>query len=148
MPHEEMGFGRDGIYSAWHRRYSLERYLGIDAESFHMIDIDAWIEYRPGDKQAVALMETARDNGQDIKPASVIRNLASRVTPIMPAYLVLYTPSHRVNPAWPTVPDIAEFRVKRLWPTPENEWTTYEPLQWAQRLQNIREWGSRKWPLR
>ena len=42
MPHEEVTGTRDRTYSAWHRRMSTRRYVGIEAaQTLCMIDLDA-----------------------------------------------------------------------------------------------------------
>lgn len=66
MQEEQYGT-RDLTYSAWHRRLSTRRFVGIErAQALAMIDLDAalYIEYDQGSKHPVALIETARDVGQ------------------------------------------------------------------------------------
>lgn len=61
---------RDLTYSAWHRRLSTRRFVGIEkAQSLAMIDLDGalYIEYDDGSKRPVALIETAIDVGQHTK---------------------------------------------------------------------------------
>jgi hypothetical protein len=145
MPQEERWHGRDRIYSAWHRRKSTQRYVGIEAaQTLAMIDTDAcmWVEYSDGDKEPVALMETAQDVGQNIKPATVLKRLVQRCFPILPAYVVLYQVSDGMNPAEIETHDIQMFRVKRIWPEPETPWIKLSPTQWANHLCNIRRWGA------
>ena len=70
MPHEEVTGTRDRTYSAWHRRMSTRRYVGIEAaQTLGMIDLDAslYVEYDDSTKEPLALIETARDVGQEFK---------------------------------------------------------------------------------
>ena len=63
---------RDQAYSAWHRCQSTRRYVGIEqAARLSMIDLDGalFVEYDNGDREPLALIETARDVGQPVKPA-------------------------------------------------------------------------------
>lgn len=136
---------RDRTYSAWHRRHSTRRFVGIDkAQLLAMIDLDAalYVEYDDGTKEPVALIETARDIGQRHKSATVTLRLAKLAG--IPCYCVLYTSCSKPNPADPAWPDIASFRVKRLWPRPERNWRTLEPSEWAEGLLRIRTWVSRR----
>jgi len=137
-----MGYGRDGIYSAWHRRDSIQRYVGaLLAPTLSMIDLDAtiWIEYN-GIRLAVALMETARDTGHDRKPVTVITDLARRAG--LFACLVLYKPSSEENPVSRGTADIEYFRVRQLWPNPKTPgFRIYTPDQWAHVIYQIRAWG-------
>jgi hypothetical protein len=144
MQEEKYG-KRDGIYSAWHRRNSTRRFIGLEkAQLLAMIDVDVslWLEYDDGTKETLALVETARDVGQSIKPATVLLKLAKRIHPTIPAMICLYTPSTTPNPADEQWPDIEKFRCKRLWPLPENTWTEYTPQQWAEKLLKMREWAA------
>lgn len=111
-----------------------------------MIDTDAvlWVEYDDGDKEPVALMETAQDVGQSIKPATVLKRLASRCFPLLPAYVVLYQVSEAINPATANIRDIQMFRIKRIWPEPETNWNKLTPTQWANHLCALRRWGASK----
>lgn len=142
MQEERYGV-RDRTYSAWHRRLSTRRFVGIDkAQLLAMIDLDAalYVEYDDGSKEPIALIETARDVGQMFKSATVSKNLARRAS--LPCYCVLYTHAAVANPADPAWRDIAEFRVKRLWPNPEADWRHCAPKEWAQALLRIREFGA------
>jgi hypothetical protein len=143
MPHEEITGTRDRTYSAWHRRMSTRRFVGIErAQTLGMIDLDAslYVEYDDASKEPLALIETARDVGQEFKPATVTANLARRANLL--ACVLLYLPSETRNPADPQWPDIARFRVKRLWPNPASEWCVRLPEQWAQDLVRIRTAGA------
>lgn len=139
MSQEERHGERDGTYSAWHRRNSTRRFVGIEqAQLLGMIDLDAslWVEYDDGDKEPLALIETAEDIGQQYKTATVTTKLAERAH--LPAWVLLYRKADGPNPADPRWPDIASFRAKRLCPNAESNWTTYTPDAWAKRLVAIR----------
>ena len=59
MAQEEKYGNRDLTYSAWHRRRSTGRFVGIEhAQLLAMIDMDhtLWIEYDDGSKEPVALV--------------------------------------------------------------------------------------------
>jgi hypothetical protein len=143
MMQEEIYGTRDRTYSAWHRRLSTRRFVGIDrAQLLAMIDLDAslYVEYDDGTKEPIALIETARDVGQRFKSATVTTKLAKLSG--LPCYCVLYSCSDAPNPADPAWPDISEFRVKRLWPKPEHTWRTVKPGEWAGALLKIRAWAS------
>lgn len=142
MSQEERFGSRDRTYSAWHRRMSTRRFVGIErAQTLAMIDLDAslYVEAQDGVFEPLALIETARDMGQRIKPSTLTRNLARRCTPVLPAYTLLYTPSNTANPADTEWPDIASFRARRLWPNPMDEWKTFTPEGWAKFLVVLRE---------
>ena len=65
MSQEERHGTRDRSYSAWHRRQSTRRYIGIEkATLLAMIDLDAslYVEYDDGTKEPLALIETAQDH--------------------------------------------------------------------------------------
>jgi hypothetical protein len=134
---------RDLTYSAWHRQRSTRRFVGIDrAQSLGMIDIDCvlFVEYDTDTREPLALIETARYVGQRHKPATVTAALARRAG--IPAFTVLYEAANDPNPADKRFPDIARFRVRRLWPQPERSWRIVKPEQWAQALLHIRQWSS------
>lgn len=142
---EERYGTRDRTYSAWHRRLSTRRFVGIErAQSLAMIDLDAslYVEYDDGTKAPVALIETAIDVGQRFKSATVTMKLAKLSG--LPCYCVLYSCSKTPNPADPVWPDILSFRVKRLWPKPEHSWRTIQPAEWAGALLQIRDWASKR----
>ncbi|KVF49489.1 hypothetical protein [Burkholderia cenocepacia] len=139
---------RDRAYGAWHRAPSIRRYLqATQAESLTMVDLDSvlFTEYDNGAKVPLALVEVARDIGQE-KPAGVIQHLAQLAD--VPAYVALYTPSDGANPANPNWSDIMAFRVKRLWPRPESGWRVLSPAQWARALVQIRGWQMRRFEVR
>jgi hypothetical protein len=123
---------RDLTYSAWHRCNSTGRFVGLrDAKLLTMIDADVilYVEYDDATKEPLVLIEEARDVEQAWKPASVTQNLARKAA--LPAFTVLWTPSQeQQNPAAPGYPDIAGFRIKRIWPSPESSWSTLTPQQW------------------
>ena len=142
MSQEERFGKRDRTYSAWHRRGSVRRFVGIDrAQLLSMIDLDAslYVEFDHEDKEPLALIEVARDVGQAHKAATVVRRLAKRAK--LPAYVVLYRPGEQANPADPQQPDIEAFRVRRLWPKPENTWRDLTPAEYAGGLVQIRAWA-------
>jgi hypothetical protein len=115
MSQEETYGTRGREYSAWHRRFSIARYVGIEAaQRLAMIDLDAalYVEYDDRSREPLALIETARDVGQDHKPATVTRNLARRAR--VPAFVLLYRLSQDRNPADPRYRDVAGLRLKRL----------------------------------
>jgi hypothetical protein len=142
---EERYGTRDRTYSAWHRRLSTRRFVGIErAQSLAMIDLDAalYVEYDDGSKAPVALIETAIDVGQSYKSATVTMRLA--MLSGLPCYCVLYSCGSTPNPADPKWPDISSFRVKRLWPKPEHSWRTVKPAEWAGALLKIRAWATQR----
>lgn len=143
--HEEIYGTRDRSYSAWHRRLSLRRFIGLErAQLASMIDLDACVycEFDAATREPLALIETAMDRGQGQKAASVTRRLAQRA--MIPAYVVLYHLGAERNPADPNYWDIDSFRVKRLWPKPEREWRTLSPDEWAKAIVQIREWATKR----
>lgn len=145
MQEEKYGFLRSRVYSAWHRRHSARRFVGIEAaQRLCMVDIDAslWVEVDDHTKEPLALIETSCDVGQAWKAAGVTKRLAQRAG--VPAYVVLYRCSAESNPASPGVPDIASFRVKRLWPKPEHNWRHFTPTEYAKGLLRIREWACKR----
>ena len=147
MAQEEVYGTRERTYSAWHRRMSTGRFVGIEAaQTLAMIDLDAALYVECEDKvwEPLALIETARDVGQRYKTASVTQNLSKRTNPTVPAYCLLYTPSNEPNPASPEHPDILKFRVKRLWPNPETNWREISPEQWCRGLCELREWSAKR----
>jgi hypothetical protein len=141
---QEERFGtRDQTYSAWHRRRSTRRFVGIErAQLLSMIDLDGalYCEFDSRTCEPLALIETAIDRGQRRKVASVTRRLAQRAR--VPAYVVLYRLGDVPNPADPSHFDIDQFRVRRLWPKPELAWRTLDPAAWAHALVRIREWAA------
>ena len=145
MSQEERYGTRDMSYSAWHRRNSIRRYVGIEAaQTLAMIDLDGslWIEYDDKTKEPVALVETAMDVGQWGKPCTVTRNLAKRAN--MPCFVLLYKLSAtRRNPADTAYFDVESLRVKRVYPEPEDrQWSILTPDAWARMLITIRRQGA------
>jgi hypothetical protein len=142
---EERYGTRDRTYSAWHRRNSTRRFVGMErAQLLAMIDLDGalYCEFDGETSEPLALIETALDKGQDRKAATVTRRLAARAR--LPAYTVLYAPARYRNPADPSQYDIERFRVRRLWPSPERAWRTLNPLEWAEALLQIRAWAAQR----
>lgn len=147
MSQEERYGTRDRTYSAWHRRRSTGRFVGIErAQTLHMIDLDAslYVEYDDGTKEPLALIETATDVGQPWKPSTVTRKLAARCVPTLPAYVVLYRKSRESNPADPAANDISGFRVRRIHPHEQQFWIELTPQQWAEKLVKLRDWSAAK----
>lgn len=145
MAQEEYWGSRDRSYSAWHRRGSTHRYVGIElAQLLSMIDLDAslYVEYDDGTKEPLALIETAVDTGQKYKSAVVTKKLAERAR--LPAYVVLYKLSSRKNPADRNWFDIESFRVQRLTPKPTKTWEIKTPDQWANDLVQLRKWSAHR----
>lgn len=142
----EEQYGTRGLeYSAFHRRFSLQRYVGIEkAQLLSLIDLDAavYIEYDDGTREPLAIFECARDVGQKYKAVGVIRKLAMRAR--LPAYCVLYRCGNDPNPADPRWKDIRALRVKRIWPRPEAQWRQLTPNEWAQALLQIRAWSTKR----
>jgi hypothetical protein len=143
---QEERFGnRDRTYSAWHRRLSVRRFVGLEkAQLLSMIDLDGalYCEFDGSTSEPLALIETALDRGQSRKTATVTRRLAQRAR--LPAYVVLYQPAAYGNPADPSQCDIQQFRVRRLWPCPERQWRSLNPLEWAEALLQIRAWAAQR----
>jgi hypothetical protein len=138
---------RDRAYGIWHRAPSIARFLDRhEAESLTMVDVDSvlFTEYDHFGKLPLALVEVARDIGQD-KPAGVLRSLAQLAN--VPAYVALYTPAPEANPTNPNWSDIESFRIQRLWPRPETRWRVLTPSQWAQALVQIRGWQMRRFEV-
>lgn len=142
---EETYGTRDRAYSAWHRRLSTRRFIGIDrAQLLAMIDLDAalYVEYDNGSKEPLALIETALDMGQAYKSATVTKRLAKRAG--VPCYCLLYSLDSHANPADHKWRDIRQFRVRRMWPSPERAWRVLTPQEWANALVKIRAWSARR----
>jgi hypothetical protein len=142
---EERYGTRCNAYSAWHRRMSTKRFVGIEkAQLLAMIDLDAalYVEYDDRTKQPLALIETARDVGQPFKTATVTKNLAVRAN--IPCFVVLYTLSDDRNPADYSAYDIDIFRVRRLHPVEEKDWRILTPKEWAETILAMREWSANR----
>jgi hypothetical protein len=138
---------RDRAYGVWHRAPSISRYLDSnDAQKLTMADLDSvlFTEYDHGGKTPLALVEVARDIGQE-KPTGVLQQLA--ILADVPAYVALYTPANAVNPTAPNWDDIQSFRIKRLWPCPEPTWRILSPGEWARALVQIRVWQMRRFEV-
>lgn len=144
----ERYLNRDRAYGVWHRAPSINRFVDRQtAELLTMVDLDSvlFTEYDNSQKFPLALVEVARDIGQE-KPAGVMQGLAMLAD--VPAYVALYTPSEQANPSNPNWSDIDRFRVKRLWPRPELGWRVMSPAQWARALVQIRGWQLRRFEAR
>ena len=145
MSQDEKYGTRSLVYSAWHRHRSTGRFIGIEkAQTLAMIDIDVvlYVEYEDNTKEPIALIEEARDIGQEHKCTTVTSNLARRGK--LPALLVLWRPSEQPNPAATHLPDISQFRVKRLWPAPESQWRVLAPKEYAEVLLRLRVWETER----
>jgi len=140
---EEQTGKRDPAYSEWHRPRSIGRYLSNPDIAFRLclIDVDniIWIEADNETYEPLALIETARDKGQH-KSGKIIGNLARRCAPQVAAFNVLYTVGEVRNPyAKQDVPDITAFRIRRLFPNPEQLYRSFNPRQYAEWLVQLRQ---------
>jgi len=139
MSQEERFNSRDRSYSAWHRRLSTQRFVGIEcAQTLAMIDLDAslYVEYDDKTKEPLALIETARDTGQNYKTATVTAKLAARAN--LPAFVLLYSLSNHPNPADIQWQDIEKFRAQMLFPRQE-PWKIFTPDEWCRYLVQLRK---------
>src|SRR5690554_307886 len=107
-----------------------------------MVDIDGLESCsRPPCRTPLLLVETARDVGQDIKPASALVGLAAKAD--VPAVILLWTPSEMWRPEPPhcecqerrrKVPGcdhgVAGFRARHIYPQP-TKWKRCTPEQIA-----------------
>ncbi|RSC15094.1 hypothetical protein [Burkholderia cenocepacia] len=137
---EEQFLIRDRAYGVWHRTRSISRFIGTrEARALTMADLDSvlFVEFGCSNKVPLALVEVARDIGQE-KASGVIHQLARMAG--LPAFVALYSPASRANPASPAWHDIEEFRVRRVWPKPEKRWRRLSPAEWAEALVQIRDW--------
>ena len=144
MQEEKHGF-RDKSYSAWHRRTSTSRFIGLNqAQLLAMIDLDAslYVEYDDGTKEPLALIETAMDVGQPYKTATVTMKLSQRAD--IPSFVLLYELSDSKNPSDNSCFDIKGFRYKTLYPIKDTQWKQVTPKEWAVTLLKIREWSSNR----
>lgn len=106
---------RDLAYSNWHRQACPERVC--------MIDVDG-LEYCRRCRTPLALIETALDFGQSVKPTTALEALSRAAN--VPAYCVLYAKSDQVCDfdrrnrcrRLGCEHGIAAFRVRRIRPTP------------------------------
>lgn len=144
MPHNERTGRRSSIYSQWHRRDSIKRFLAgneVLAARLTMIDIDGlYVEAKhPYDRPPVALVETV-ETSTKLKPSSyypksvnILYHLGKAAN--IPVFLVLYRPGRRdVSP-----PDIEEFYVKEYYPGNSKKWKVYNPEQYARFLVHLRQ---------
>lgn len=143
MAQDEITGKRNPAYSAWHRRKSISRFVNEEkAELLGMIDIDValYVDYANNSKEPLLLMETAQDIGQDHKPTTVLRRLAEKCDPVVPAILLLYTCGEKASPAsapGEDAKDITRFRYRIIHPK-ETEWITVSPREWAEKLCDYR----------
>jgi hypothetical protein len=111
---------RDLTYSNWHRQFCPER--------VSMIDVDG-LEYCRRCRMPLALIETALDYGQAIKPTSALEQLSLAAN--VPAFCVLYAKNDEVCDfdrrrrcrRIGCSHGIGSFRVRRIRPCP----TSYKP---------------------
>ena len=78
MSQEEKYNERRRDYSAWHRRNSTRRFIGIEhAQLLAMIDLDAsiYVEYDDGTKEPIALIETAQILREVFRKADIIARM-------------------------------------------------------------------------
>lgn len=148
MPQQEITGERSLIYSEWHRRDSIKRFLAgndVVASRLTMIDIDgAYVEAKhPYDRPPVALIETAqvfyqmKPESYHPKSANILFQLGKAAK--IPVFLVLYLPHYQPNPAAPKWSDILEFYVKEYWPVKSEKWKVYSPEQYASFLVQLRQ---------
>lgn len=123
--HERYG-SRSLTYSRWHRALP---------DHVTMIDVDG-LEYCRRCRAPLAVVETARDVGQAVKPAIVLRSLAKAAG--IPAYVFLYTVDEaaELREDWPAA--ITSFRVKRVHPN-ETDYQRFDPDEVAKRLAALHE---------
>ncbi|WP_114810818.1 hypothetical protein [Paraburkholderia kururiensis] len=141
---EEQFAIRDRAYGVWHRPRSIGRFIAArEARALTMADLDGvlFVEFGYSNKLPLALVEVARDIGQQ-KATGVIRQLARMAG--LPAFVALYSPANTANPASPAWHDIESFRVRRIWPKPEKCWRRLSPAEWAAALVQIRDWQLRR----
>lgn len=120
----------------------MQRFVGMEqAQWLCMIDLDS-VEYDAATKTPLALIETAVDNDQAFKPATVTENLARLAN--IPCYVLLYKLADEANPADPKWQDIKEFRYMRRHPNPMREWVRCSTHEWSQVLVSLRQSVARK----
>lgn len=145
MAQAEKYHTRDQSYSAWHRIPSLSRYIPhAQAMGAGMIDLDGamYVEYEDSTKTPLLLVETAIDVGQNYKTATVTRKLA--VMANLPAIVLLYALSEKVNPKAPEYFDLTGFRVKMLTPRFDTEWVKQSPQEWAETIVKLRAYSKHR----
>ena len=144
MPQEEIFGTRDRSYSAWHRRNSTRRFVGIEkAQTLAMIDLDAslYVEYDDKTKDPLILIETAMDRARDKTGNRYHKSWLSDAYPFV-GLCALYTLSNALNPADPTCKDIVCFRAKRLHQNRKRNGERSHPQEWADHLVALRNWAS------
>jgi len=143
MPHDERTWRRSSIYSAWHRRDSIKRFLAgneVIASRLTMIDIDGmYVEAKhPYDRPPVALVETVevsrKLNPTDYYPKSVNILYQLGKAANIPVFLVLYMPGTQGSQ-----PNIVEFYVKEFYPAQDKKWKVYTPENYAKFLVYLRQ---------
>lgn len=128
-------YAHDETYAEWHRVASIARFMSMtEADSLWYIDAD-WIEACPSCGKTLLLVEAARDVGQVAKPSRILRELAKDAG--KPAAVVFYQLADTRQPApRDDLPDIAQFRVRKVWP--EEREAVYTPQEWARVLLQLR----------
>ena len=104
------------VFNNWHR-YAL-------GDVVTMIDIDG-LEYCRKCRAPLAFLETAEDRGQEIKPVTVLRTLATQTG--IPAYVILFTVDEAARARENWADSCTGFRVRRLHPLPETDWLAMDP---------------------
>lgn len=145
MSREEKYGDRDLTYSLWHRKLPEDWLTQID------LDYIVWVEYRDETREPLALIEEARDIGQN-KTTTVTAGLGQRAN--LPAYRLLWTPGKILehNIICPkcngtgeiATYDIVQFRTKLVYPLGGEE-AILTPEQWHNFLKNLRtqyKWSS------
>ena len=137
MPERRIhGFSKEqNVFNEWHRKHSIKRWLTEqDASRLYAMDLDL-IEYDWNTGKVVLLHEVAEDRGQRNKQTRVMTELAKDAD--LYALCTLYTVSIHPNPANPQVPDISRFRVRRVWPDPQENFTVLSPSEYAKHLNTL-----------
>lgn len=120
---------KEKAFNEWHRQDSISRYISTaDARALAALDLDLCEYSRPGGP-VVLLHEVAEDRGQSGKQTKVISSLAEQAGIF--ALCTLYKLSDEMNPHSPGVPDISGFRVRRIWPDPQQGWKSLTPREYA-----------------
>ena len=146
--------GRALAYSEWHRTDSIRRFVDVAiASKMSGIDLD-FLEFDPNTREPLILVETAEIRGQWNKQTYAMERLARRAGVL--ALLVMYKLSDDANPATQTttalkdtaIPDIELFRVRVVYnPAKQcgsDEFRTYTPQQFAEKLVEWRAWMQRQ----
>jgi len=157
---------RDLSYSAWHRSKSIGRFLSDFDKNKHRIRLmdGSWCEYSDPwkqstadklglididhivydgkhwtDRKPVALIESARTDGEYTydKAATMMAMIGEAAN--IPVFVVLYQLSRLPNPFQPECNDIDWFFVRRYWPAKERGYRQMTPKQYAEFLVMLRQ---------